>query len=159
MTMWKKSETEELHYTPPPQPVAPPRNIVPQQKERALIGPTICIKGDLSGEEDLVIEGRVEGKIQLKQYNVVIGKNGRVKADIHGKTISIEGEVQGNLFGEEQVLLRPTSTVRGNLTAPRVVLEDGSNFKGSIDMTPKDSREPTISAEPAVPAEPALKPR
>jgi cytoskeletal protein CcmA (bactofilin family) len=143
--MWKKSEPEDPqpHYQPPPpqpQPVTPPRATVSQTKERAMIGPTICIKGDLTGQEDLLIEGRVEGKIELRQHNVTVGKNGHVKADIYGKTITIEGEVQGNLYGEEQLVLRQTSTVRGNITAPRVSLEDGSNFKGSIDMSPKDSR-------------------
>jgi cytoskeletal protein CcmA (bactofilin family) len=150
MAMWKKSDAEEIHFTPPPPPVVPPRTTVPQpKKERAMIGPTIFIKGDLTGEEDLIIEGRVEGKIQLKEHNVIIGKHGRVQADIFGKVISIEGEVQGNLRGEEQVLLRPTSTVRGNLTAPRVVLEDGANFKGSIDMCPKEANEPGPSPESA----------
>ncbi len=104
-----------------------------------MIGATIYIKGDLSGQEDLLIEGRVEGKIELRQHNVTVGKNGKVKADIYGRTITIEGEVQGNLYGEEQLLLRQTSTVRGNIIAPRVSLEDGSNFKGSIDMTPKEA--------------------
>jgi cytoskeletal protein CcmA (bactofilin family) len=140
--MWKKSETEEPHpqYQPPPQPQppTPTRVNAPQNKERAMIGPTICVKGDLSGQEDLLIEGRVEGKVELRQHNVTVGKNGRVKADIYGKTITIEGEVQGNLFGEEQLILKQTSTVRGNITAPRVSLEDGSNFKGSIDMSPKE---------------------
>jgi cytoskeletal protein CcmA (bactofilin family) len=107
-----------------------------------MIGPTIYVKGDLTGQEDLLIEGRVEGKIELRQHNVTVGKNGHVKADIYGKTITIEGEVQGNLYGEEQLVLKQTSTVRGNITAPRVSLEDGSNFKGSIDMSPKDSRSP-----------------
>ncbi len=148
MSMWKKSESEEVHYTPPPPPVAPVRNAAPPQKERAMIGPTICIKGDLTGEEDLIIEGHVEGKVLLKQHNVFIGKQGRVVADIYGKMISIEGEVHGNLFGEDQVLLRPTSKVRGNLTAPRVVLEDGANFKGSIDMSSsKTSSDPAPVSE------------
>jgi len=149
MSMWKKSDAEEIHFTPPPPPVVPPRTPVAQPKERAMIGPTIFIKGDLTGEEDLIIEGRVEGKIQLKQHNVIIGKHGRVQADIFGKVISIEGEVQGNLHGEEQVLLKPTSIVRGNLTAPRVVLEDGSNFKGSIDMCPKEASGSEPSPESA----------
>ena len=83
-----------------------------------MIGATIYIKGDLSGQEDLLIEGRVEGKIELRQHNVTVGKNGKVKADIYGRTITIEGEVQGNLYGEEQLLLRQTSTVRGNIIAP-----------------------------------------
>jgi len=112
-----------------------------------MIGPTIHIKGDLSGQEDLIIEGRVEGKIELRQHNVTVGKNGKVKADIYGKTIVVEGEVQGNLYADEQLVLRQTSTVRGNLTAPRVSLEDGSNFKGSIDMSPKEKSRNTVEVE------------
>jgi cytoskeletal protein CcmA (bactofilin family) len=112
-----------------------------------MIGQSICIKGDLSGQEDLIIEGRVEGKIELRQHNVTVGKNGKVEADIYGKTITIEGEVHGNLYGEEQLVLRQTSTVRGNITAPRVSLEDGSNFKGSIDMSPKETSDSATETE------------
>ena len=87
----------------------------------------------------MIIQGQVEGRIDLKQNNVTVGKSGRIKADIHGRMITIEGEVEGNLFGEEQILLRQSGTVRGNIVAPRVSLEDGSKFKGSIDMEPKSA--------------------
>jgi cytoskeletal protein CcmA (bactofilin family) len=106
--------------------------------DRATIGASIIIKGDLSGGEDLVIEGRVEGKVDLKQHNVTIGRSGRVKADVFGKVITIEGEVDGNVFAQEQAILRQAGAIRGNITAPRVILEDGSRFKGSIDMEAKD---------------------
>ena len=147
--MWKKSGSEEPQpqFQAQPQPVIQPRVNVPQTKEQPMIGPSICIKGDLSGQEDLIIEGRVEGTIELRQHNVTVGKKGKVKADIYGKTITIEGEVQGNLYGEEQLVLRQTSTVRGNITAPRVSLEDGSNFKGSIDMSPKETARSTVEKE------------
>jgi len=112
-----------------------------------MIGSTIYIKGDVSGREDLIIEGQVEGRIELRQHNVTVGKKGKVKADIYGKTITIEGEVQGNLYGEEQLVVRQTSTVRGNITAPRVSLEDGSNFKGSIDMSPKETSGSTVETD------------
>ena len=112
-----------------------------------MIGSTIYIKGDVSGREDLIIEGQVEGRIELRQHNVTVGKKGKVKADIYGKTITVEGEVQGNLYGEEQLVVRQTSTVRGNITAPRVSLEDGSNFKGSIDMSPKETSGSTVETE------------
>jgi cytoskeletal protein CcmA (bactofilin family) len=120
--------------SPSPAPAAsePPR----RPAERATIGPSIFIKGDLSGEEDLVIEGRVEGRVDLKQNNVTVGKNGRVKADIFGKVVIVEGEVDGNVFAREQAILRQSGSIRGNITAPRVILEDGSRFKGSIDMEP-----------------------
>ena len=118
----------------------------PRRGERATIGPSIFIKGDLTGDEDLVIEGRVEGKVDLKQNNVTVGRNGRVKADVYGQVVIIEGEVDGNVFAREQAILRQAGAIRGNITAPRVVLEDGSRFKGSIDMeSSKDSGRSTVS--------------
>ncbi len=154
--MWKKSEPEDPQpqhqYTLPTQapqtpPVVQSRSSTAPTKERAIIGPTIHIKGDLTGQEDLLIEGWVEGKIELRRHDVTVGKNGRVRADIFGKTITIEGEVHGNLYGEEQLLLKQAGTVRGNIIAPRVSLEDGANFKGSIDMAPKDAAKGPVDAE------------
>jgi cytoskeletal protein CcmA (bactofilin family) len=152
--MWKKSESEEFHSQPAPapqaQPAPAPRNPIPQSqsKEHAVLGSTILIKGDLSGDEDLVIDGRVEGKIQFPRHSITIGKNGTIKADIYGKTITVEGKVEGNLHGEEQLIVRHSGTVHGNIVAPRVALEDGSNFKGNIDMSPKEkSGSPTVFEE------------
>ena len=125
----------------PSAPVTSAPNPSPEPKrsgDRATIGASIIIKGDLSGGEDLVIEGRVEGKVDLKQHNVTIGRSGRVKADVFGKVITIEGEVDGNVFAQEQAILRQAGAIRGNITAPRVILEDGSRFKGSIDMEGKE---------------------
>jgi len=107
------------------------------RREAAVIGPSILIKGDLIGEEDLVIQGRIEGKVDFKQNRVTIAKNGRVKADVYGKLVTVEGEVEGKLFGQDQIVVRSSGTVRGNLSAPRVSIEDGAKFKGSIDMDSK----------------------
>jgi cytoskeletal protein CcmA (bactofilin family) len=152
--VWKKSDDPPAHHpepTPAPRPVAAsapaPAPSAPSPAEAprrsgtsATIGPSIFIKGDLSGEEDLVIEGRVEGKVDLKQNNVTVGKNGRVRADVFGKVVIVEGEVDGNVFAREQAILRQAGAIRGNITSPRVVLEDGSRFKGSIDMeAPKET--------------------
>ena len=134
---WKKPDEHSSYPepAPAPRPPAPPLG-EPRRAERATatIGPSIFIQGDLSGDEDLVIEGRVEGKIDLKQHNVTIGRNGRVRADVFGTTVVVEGEVDGNLFAQEQAVVRQSGAVRGNITAPRVMLEDGSRFRGSIDM-------------------------
>lgn len=131
---------------PPTQSSSPSPAAEPQRRgERATIGPSIFIKGDLSGDEDLVIEGRVEGKVDLKQNNVTVGRNGRVKADVYGQMVIVEGEVDGNVFAGEQAILRQAGAIRGNITAPRVVLEDGSRFKGSIDMESRDSGRPHAS--------------
>jgi cytoskeletal protein CcmA (bactofilin family) len=104
--------------------------------ESATIGPSIRIKGELSGEEDLVIEGSVEGTVHLEKNNVTIGNNGRVNADIHANTITILGELRGDVTGNEKVVIRKTGNVRGNIVAPRVSLEEGAMFKGSIEMEP-----------------------
>jgi cytoskeletal protein CcmA (bactofilin family) len=102
--------------------------------DSATIGASIRIKGDLSGDEDLLIQGRIQGKVKLKSHNVTVGPSGRVQADIHGRNIHVEGEVDGNLYGQEEIVIRASGRVQGNLQSPRVTLENGSTFKGSIDM-------------------------
>ena len=148
--MWKKTEPEESHPQPSPAPTlhppAAPKSPAPPVREQAVIGSTISIKGDLTGEEDLSIEGRLEGKIELRRHSVTIGKDGRIKGDVYGKVITVEGTIEGNLYGEEQLIVRQSGTVRGNIVAPRVVLEDGSNFKGNIDMSPKE-KSTAVSAQ------------
>ncbi len=108
-----------------------------QLKEGAIIAPSVSITGEVTGDEDLTIQGRVEGKIDLKKNNVTVDKKGRIVADIYGNRITVEGEVQGNLFGEERIALRKSGVVRGNMTAPRVKIEDGAKFQGTIDMDSK----------------------
>jgi len=115
----------------------------------SMIGPKISIKGNLTGEEDLLIEGSLIGKIEMQRHSVTIGKKGQVKADIYSKIIVIEGTVEGNLYGEEQLIVRQSGTICGNVVSPRVALEDGSNFKGSIDMSPKEK--PTVTTIPDKP--------
>jgi cytoskeletal protein CcmA (bactofilin family) len=162
--VWKKPDDNAAHPEPapaPPRPAAPPGETRRAERATATIGPSIFIKGDLSGDEDLVIEGRVEGKIDLKQHNVTIGKNGRVRADVFGNTVVVEGEVDGNLFAQEQAILRQSGAVRGNITAPRVMLEDGSRFRGSIDMESKEAKDAakpgaaTAGSQPAAGSLPA----
>ena len=135
--MWKREEEKT------PQPTySPPATNSSELKERATIGPSIFVKGDLSGDEDLIVQGRVEGTIKLSDNNVTVGNQGRVKADVRARIISVEGQVEGNLFAQEKIVIRKSGRVKGNLVAPRVSLEDGSTFKGSIDME--------VSAQPDV---------
>ena len=108
---------------------------------RTVIGSSTRITGELAGEEDLLIKGQFEGKIDLKKGHVTIGKSGRLEADIYGKTITIEGTVQGNLFGEEKIILRQSGRVRGNMLAPRIHVEDGAKFQGNVDMDTEDVEE------------------
>jgi len=105
----------------------------------AMIGPSIKIKGEVSGDEDLLIQGQVEGTVNLKNNEVIVGESGQLSADILAKTIKIDGKVTGDITGTENVVISKLGNVRGNIIAPRVLLEDGAKFKGSIDMDPGDA--------------------
>ncbi len=147
--MWKR---ENESPATPNAPTAPSSRPEPEPVRerfssdsagRAVIGPSIKIKGELSGGEDLFIEGRIEGKVSLVQHAVTVGAKGRVAADIHARAVQVEGEVDGNISAEELVVLKKSARVRGDLAGPRVVIEDGARFKGSIDM---ESKQPTAAA-------------
>jgi cytoskeletal protein CcmA (bactofilin family) len=103
-------------------------------REAAVIGPSIHINGDLSGEEDLIIQGKVTGTIQLKEKSLTVGAQGQVDANVLAKSVNVEGEVKGDLYGSERVAIRKTGNVHGNIVSPKVSLEEGCRFKGSIDM-------------------------
>ena len=123
-----------------------------------MIGPSIRIKGEVSGEEDLLIQGRVEGTITLPSQEVSIGQSGRVNASINARIVKVDGEVVGDITGGEKVVISKSGNVRGNIVAPRVTLEDGAIFKGSIDMDPGESAErgKASTQKPAVAPVPEL---
>ncbi len=102
----------------------------------AAIGASIRIRGDVTGDENLIIQGEVDGTINVVGHNVTISNTGKVKANINAKQIIVEGVLSGDMAGEEKVIIRQTGNVHGNIVAPRVTLEDGALFKGSIEMEP-----------------------
>ncbi|MEN8212940.1 MAG: polymer-forming cytoskeletal protein [Pseudomonadota bacterium] len=105
--------------------------------ETTTIGSSINIKGELSGGNDLIIQGKVEGTIKLQNNSVSVGEQGHIQADVFAKSITVQGELYGDLHGTEKVTISRSGRVKGNIIAPRVVLEDGASFKGSIDMENK----------------------
>ena len=107
-------------------------------EELASIGKSIIINGELSGSEDMTIEGRVDGKIDLKDYVLTVGANGRIKAQVTAKSIVVFGQVTGNLTATEKVDIKEKGSVEGDIVAPRVAIADGSHFKGSVDMQRKE---------------------
>ena len=115
------------------------------------IGKSVQIKGELTGNEDLTIEGRVDGKIFLKDHSLTIGANGHITAEIHAKSVSVVGEVMGNITADDKVEIAATGSMQGDICAPRVVLADGARFKGSIDMEPTAAA--TVSPSKAVAAQ------
>lgn len=100
----------------------------------AVIGPKIKFKGELTGEEDLLILGTVEGSIDLKGNHLTIGSEGVIKANVAARAITVEGRVEGDIVATERIAIKSSSQVKGNLKAERVTLEDGAKFRGSIDM-------------------------
>ncbi len=99
----------------------------------ATIGPSIQISGDVTGNEDLSIDGRVDGTVNLSDNALTVGKEGQVNATVSARAIFVDGKLEGDLKGDEQVVVHSSGNVRGNIVAPRVTLEDGCKFKGSID--------------------------
>ncbi len=143
VTKWSGNEDE----TQPQDSTSTPRHkpatsSTSQSRQLATIGPSIHIKGELTGEEGLIIDGQVEGTINLKDNDLIIARNGQIKADVYAKTITIEGKLQGDLNGKEKVMIRVSGDVQGNIISPRVVLEDGARFKGSIDMQGSNTGSP-----------------
>ena len=137
--MWKRGEGQGA---PPAAGSVPKVTVVaPTTASRtpATIGPTIVIHGDVTGSEDILIQGQVDGSVTLAQHAVRVGTEGHVKAKITGKVITIEGKVEGDLTALEQIVLRGSAHVQGNLTAPRVVIEDGATFVGLVDMSARDA--------------------
>ncbi len=115
-------------------PLASPRGERPEMNQMANIGKSLQIKGELSGNEDLTIDGSVEGKIDLNGHNLTIGQSGRVVAEVGAKTVTVSGDLKGNVTAEDKVEVTATGSMRGDIRAPRVALADGAKFKGSIDM-------------------------
>lgn len=141
---WKKPEEETPTVTPSTGAASPSSGAAGRPADAmrasngAVIGSSLVIKGEVTGNEDLFIHGQIDGKVTLNKNSVVVGREGRVKADIYARSIRVEGQVNGDLYGEGEVIIHKSGQVRGNITAPQVSLENGSKFKGAIDMEPGD---------------------
>jgi cytoskeletal protein CcmA (bactofilin family) len=125
------------------------------------IGKSVVIKGELSGSEDLTIEGNVEGKIELRDNTLTIGPNGKIRAEVFAKQVIVLGEVTGNVTASEKVDIRDNGSVDGDVTAPRVAIAEGAHFRGAIDMQQRPPtkapgtatvKETSSAASPASPA-------
>ncbi len=112
----------------------------------ANIGKSISIKGDVSGDEDTVIEGRVEGRIDLKNHHLTIGPNGNVKGEIAAKQITVVGVVKGNVTATERIELSDSGRVKGDLASPRLLIQEGAQLNGVVSMQPAGS---AAGAQPA----------
>ncbi len=160
--MWKRKEDE---YTSPHEsgiagsssmPVAPPapsrpaeplRSDSPRGSEVATIGKSVVVKGELSGSEDLIVDGEVEGSVTLRGQSLTVGPNGRVRAHIEARNVIVHGRVDGDIHATERVELRKSASLTGDIATARISIEDGAFFKGGIDIQ-KPEAAPRIDAKP-----------
>ncbi len=164
--MWKWKEEEKPAPSAPSTPasatmpmaasapVVAPKEVRPVETkpidngrpETAHIGKNVIIKGELSGSEDLYLDGEVEGSIELRGHSVTIGPNGRVRANIHAREVTVHGKVDGNLNGTDRVELKKSAILVGDIVTQRISIEDGAYFKGGVDIVKTEK-----AKEPAKP--------
>lgn len=108
----------------------------------AHIGKSVVVKGELSGSEDLYLDGEVEGTIELRDHTLIVGPNGRIRAHISGREVIIHGKAEGNISGSERVELKKSCVLVGDIQTQRIVIEDGAFFKGSVDLQRESKPEP-----------------
>ena len=165
MAMWKRNDAvrppesgrEVTGTAAAVTPAAPPapRMQAPEveakrhmDKDVLIVGKSVVFKGELSGHEDLFIEGTVEGKIELRDHVLTIGPNAKIKAEVLAKIVIVRGEVAGNITATEKLDIRDSGAVDGDISAPLVAIAEGAHLRGSVDMQKKQ----------AAPAAPATKP-
>ena len=142
-----RRKRKDAYYNAPFPPLK--KSEIQTEVQETIIGSGVKVKGEISGKDDLIVHGQVEGIIDFKKGQVIVSKTGNVNADIYGKIITIEGKVKGSLFGKEKIVLQPSGVVRGNMTAPRVKVEDGAKFKGNVDTESTNTeRQPKLKEVP-----------
>jgi cytoskeletal protein CcmA (bactofilin family) len=106
----------------------------PKTGDFAHIGKSVVIKGELSGSEDLYVDGNVEGTIELRSNSLTIGPNGKVKATVTAKSVVIQGQMEGAVTASDRVEMRKSAVVNGDITTQRVAIEEGASFRGKVDI-------------------------
>ncbi len=132
-----------------------PKSPDPVRADLANIGKSVVIKGELSGSEDLYLDGQVEGSIELSGSRLTIGPNGRVKANVNARSVVVQGRLEGNVRASDRADLKNSAIVLGDIATQRISIEEGAYFKGGVDI----QREAPKSAAKleAVPAKPEAK--
>ena len=135
----------------------------PASGEFAHIGKSVSIKGELSGSEDVFVDGQVEGSIQLSGNSLTIGPNGRVRANVAVKSVTVGGSLEGNIQASERTELRKTAVVNGDVQTRRIAIEEGAYFKGKLEIlaesksvaagNPTGATSPTPAKSTASPSE------
>ncbi len=145
--MWRK-QVESNPSSPTPEPVPRPvpvgeRSPVPMEPRVAAsqVSKGVAVKGEISGREDVFIDGVVEGTVRLEGASLTIGPNGRVTAEVEAREIVVHGRVQGNLRGRDRVRIARTASVRGDVLTHCIAMEEGAVFQGRVEVVrPEEGR-------------------
>ena len=121
----------------------------PMGREVVNIGKSVIIKGELSGSEDLTIEGKVDGEIELRDHVLTIGPNGKIKAQVFAKSVIVMGTVTGNVSASDKINIRESGSVEGDINAPTIAISEGAQFRGSIDMKRSSAQKATAEKKTA----------
>ncbi len=158
--MWSKSSGRDKAPESMAEPIVTPRDessllsaSLPRNEPQVKIGKTIVVRGELSGEEDLTVEGRVEGKIRLEGHHLTIGETGNISAEVVAKTVNVIGQMKGNLYAKEKVEISDSGSLTGDIRSPRVIIADGAKFKGSVDMSGGEGPEGSVQPSSPKPEE------
>jgi cytoskeletal protein CcmA (bactofilin family) len=116
--------------------------------EFAHLGKSVVIKGELSGSEDLYIDGKVEGTIQLQGNNLTIGPNGHVHADVNAKGLVVQGKLEGNIRASDRVEMQKSAVILGDIVTQRIAIEDGAYFKGKVEIQRESAKPNTAATKP-----------
>ena len=154
--MWKREEPNQRVPSQATGTTGPAGPAGSHANQNVLIGKSVVVEGELHGSEDLTIEGRVEGKITLKQHVLTVGAHGHIQAQVFAKSVVVLGEVIGNIEATETIAISAEGSVEGDLKAPRVAISEGGRFRGGIDMQQgrqanRAESEPTPGSEPRRP--------
>jgi len=155
--MWKWTQKDENRQAAMPSPVPPVRVIPSEESLQAVLGPqsvessdpdvtrigkSVVIKGDISGGGSLYLDGELEGNVELNG-SLTVGPEGRVRANLQARSIEVQGRVEGDLYGLEHAKLKKSATVVGDIYTPRIAIEDGTSFTGSVHVNKDISRPQT----------------
>lgn len=132
--------------TPMPEPIAKPPAPPAPGPQQTFLGRSVAVRGQFSGNENLLIEGQVEGTITLEDNTVTVGTNGQVKAEVHARQVIVLGAVTGNISAQEKVEIRRSGHVVGDILSGAVAIEEGAYFKGSIEIVREGEHEAARSA-------------
>ena len=141
--MWTKQQQNELPGGSPAQPPAPVPNstmkssmrpLSPAVRNVACLGPSLEIRGTISGEEDLQIDGKIEGSISLPGHRLTVGSTAHLTSEVVSREVVVSGKVTGNLRARDRVEIKKDGSVEGDITTARISIEDGAHFKGRIEI-------------------------